>query len=241
MFPRLLLNLKESSMSTDEFLIQFHDFLAPKLDTYEQAIYLYIYRHSRLIGLDRVVIGFKSARTRLATGVGEKGKAMAEGTCYEKLRSLQEKGCIEIVSTERSGSRLRVKLPSQIPGVIVATTTQPALSLEDMDFFEIEENRRLLIEREGHKCFYCLRAIGADNYVIEHVVSRPQGNNGYRNTVAACCQCNNRKGSSDAEDFLRVLYREGFLSSPEFEDRLSHLQRLKLGELKPVLSGEIPV
>lgn len=45
------------------FFVQFQDFLAPKLDTYEQAIYLYIFRHSRMLGKPEVVIGFKSART----------------------------------------------------------------------------------------------------------------------------------------------------------------------------------
>jgi hypothetical protein len=47
-----------------EFFQQFQDYLAPKLDTYEQAIYLYIFRHSRFLGKDEIVIGFKSARAR---------------------------------------------------------------------------------------------------------------------------------------------------------------------------------
>ena len=37
-------------MDADRFLKEFHDFLAPRLDTYEQAIYLYAVRHSRLVG-----------------------------------------------------------------------------------------------------------------------------------------------------------------------------------------------
>jgi 5-methylcytosine-specific restriction endonuclease McrA len=104
-----------------------------------------------------------------------------------------------------------------------------------MDFFAVEENRVLILAREGHKCFYCLRSLSADNHVIEHVVSRPTGNNGYRNVVAACRHCNNRKGNADAEDYLRFLYREAFISSDEFEQWLSHLQRLRDGELRPSL------
>lgn len=75
-------------MDAKQILEQFHDYLAPKLDTYEQAIYLYVLRHSRLQGLDEVVVGFKSARRRIVLGIGEKGKPMAERTCYDKLRSL---------------------------------------------------------------------------------------------------------------------------------------------------------
>src|SRR4029077_16018686 len=46
---------------------QFQDDLAPKLDTYEQAIYLYIFRHTRFLGKEEAVIGFKAARVRMAT------------------------------------------------------------------------------------------------------------------------------------------------------------------------------
>ncbi|HTU93104.1 MAG TPA: HNH endonuclease signature motif containing protein [Gemmataceae bacterium] len=223
-------------MDVIAFLTEFQDHLAPRLDTYEQAIYLYVFRHSRLIGQEEVVLGFKSARSRMATGIGEKGKPMAEGTCYEKLRPLQYKGCLEIVSVERMGSRIRLRLPNEIPGIIVEPPEEVIVSLEDMDFFTDEANRKLILAREEHKCFYCLRRLKKENHVIDHVVSRPEGNNGYRNVVAACRDCNNRKGASDAEDFFRVLYREGFLSNDEFQQRLSHLQRLRAGELRPSLA-----
>lgn len=217
------------------FLAEFQDYLAPRLDTYEQAIYLYVFRHSRLIGLDEVVVGFKSARTRMATGIGERGKPMAENTCYEKLRSLQAKSCLQIVTVERSGSRIRLWLPSEIPGVVVSPNLPTPLELEEMDFFEVAENRELILARERHQCFYCFCRLTFNNHVIEHVVSRPVGTNGYRNVVAACRQCNNRKGNSEAEDFLRVLYREEFLSGDEFEQRVSHLERLRNGQLRPVV------
>src|SRR5947209_15200249 len=123
-------------MDVVAFLTEFQDYLAPRLDTYEQAIYLYVFRHSRLIGLDEVVIGFKSARTRMATGVGEKGKPMAENTCYEKLRSLQTKGCLD-VSVERTGSRIRLRLPNEIPGLVVPPIEQQAVCIEAMDFFAV--------------------------------------------------------------------------------------------------------
>jgi hypothetical protein len=131
-----------------------------------------------LIGKDEVVLRFKSARRRMATGIGEKGRPMAESNCYEKLRALQGKGCLEIVVVERSGSRIRLRLPNEIPVIVVNAEPQSAVSMEDTDFFAVEENRSLILMREGHKCFYCLRALNADNYVIEHVCSRPEGNNG---------------------------------------------------------------
>jgi hypothetical protein len=217
----------------EQFFRDFQDHLAPRLDTYEQAVYLYLFRHTRFIGLEDAVVGFKSARRRMACGVGEKGKPMSENTAYEKLRSLAEKGCITILDSTREGRKIRLYLPFEISGVIVPEASVAPPDIETEDFFNDEGNRDRILMREEHRCFYCLRQLNGENYVIEHVVSRPTGNNTYRNVVAACRQCNNRKGSADVEDWLRTLYRDGFLGESEFRDRVSHLERLRAGELKP--------
>jgi hypothetical protein len=183
-------------MELEQVLKDFQDYLAPRLDTYEQAIYLYLFRHTRLIGIEETVVGFKSARRRMACGIGEKGKPMSENTAYEKLQSLQKKGCIVILDTNRDGRRIQLKLPSEIPGVIVASAAPDVPDIETEDFFEVEANRSRILAREGRLCFYCLRQLNDENYVVEHVASRPVGDNGYRNVVAACRHCNNRKGSS---------------------------------------------
>lgn len=100
-------------MELEQFFKDFQDHLAPRLGTYEQAIYLYLFRHTRLVGLEEAVIGFKSARRRMACGIGEKGKPMSENTAYEKLQSLQEKGCIVILDSNREGRKIRLRLPSE--------------------------------------------------------------------------------------------------------------------------------
>jgi len=225
-------------MELKQFIEQFQDYLAPKLDPYEQTVYLYIFRHSRLLGIDEIVIGFKSAAKRMAWGRRDK-EGLSVDTVYQKLPSLESKGCIKIVSNENNGLRIRLRLPDEIPGIIPPPATQsPPLSIEEMDFFEIPENRALILEREEHHCFYCLRALTVENYVIEHVVSRPAGSNGYRNVVAACRECNNRKNDSTAEDYVRALYRESFLSATELQDRLLKLGRLGNGELKPMVQAQ---
>ena len=222
-------------MDLHEFIVQFQDHLAPKLDTYEQAIYLYVFRHSRLLGLDEVTIGFKSARHRLATGSGENGKPMSEKTAYDKTASLQEKGFITIVRTNHGGAS-RIHLPSEIPGLIPEHIPAVEPNLEAMDFFNVPENRALLLKRENSRCFYTLQEIDQNNFIVEHVVSRPTGDNSYRNCVAASRETNNKKGSTSAEDFLRRLFREGYLSESEFQDRQRALVKLKAGELKPSLA-----
>lgn len=222
-------------MDLSEFIIQFQDHLAPMLDTYEQAIYLYVFRHSRLLGLGEVTIGFKSARTRLATGVGEGGKPMSESTAYVKLASLQAKGCITVIRTNHTGRVLRLNLPSEISGLIAQPVVEQEQDIETMDFFEVPENRALLLKRESFRCFYTLQQLDANNFIVEHVVSRPVGNNSYRNCVAASREANNKKGAVSAEDFLRRLFRDGYLSDAEFQNRMQALAKLKAGELRPSL------
>ncbi len=217
-------------------MIEFQDFLAPKLDTYEQAIYLYIFRHTRLLDVTESTFGFKSARSRMACGVGEKGKPMSENTAYTKLSSLQQKGAIRILRTEHSGRLIKLNLPTEIPDLIPTRTTEKKLDLEEMDFFEVPENRQMILDREGRRCFYTLRPIDEKNFVVEHIVSRPTGDNTYRNVVAASREANNRKGSMSAEDFLRKLFREGFLNEMEFEGRLKALASIRAGQLRPKLA-----
>lgn len=224
-----------------QFFTQFQDHLAPKLDAYEQAIYLYVFRHGRLLGLEEVTIGLKSARHRLAMGAGQKGKAMSENTAYEKLASLQEKGYITVVRTNHTGRVLRLHLPCEISGLLPLDEPEIQVDIEQMDFFNVPENRVLLLEREHFKCFYTLQSLDKDNFIVEHVVSRPMGDNSYRNCVAASREANNKKGAGSAEDYVRRLFREGYLNEAEFQDRLHALSQLKAGLLKPPLHLHIQV
>lgn len=225
----------------DEFaqvFAQFQDHLAPRLDVYEQAIYLYLFRQTHLEGKREAVVGFKSARKKLAFGIGRAGTPPSEGVIYEKLRTLEQKGCVKVLSSERNGTRIEVYLPSELPGVVPLALAIGDARLEDQDFFSVLENRKLILEREGWQCFYCLAKLDENNHVIEHVVSRPQGDNSFRNVVAACRRCNNRKGGKLVEDFLRSIYRDGILSGDEFAVRLSVLARLRAGDFRPSGGGQ---
>jgi hypothetical protein len=222
-----------------QFLAQYQDHLAPRLDTYEQAIYLYLVRHSRLVGLADVVVGFKSARTRMACGVGHAGQPMSENSVYLKLASLQQKGLITVLATTHSGRRIQVAMPCEVPGAIPGPPEAATeADLETMDFFNDPLCRQMLLEREGFRCFYTLEVLDKETFAVEHVVSRPHGSNGYRNCVAPSRKANNLKGSTSAEDFFRRLYREGYLSPSEFEERMAKLALLTAGELKPLLPSK---
>lgn len=158
---------------------------------------------------------------------------MSEGTAYKKVSSLQSKGCLTVVRTTHAGRLIRLHLPNEMPGLVKESEPLPPLTLEEMDFFEVPENRDRLLRREGFRCFYTLKELTKDSFTVEHVVSRPTGDNSYLNCVAASREANNRKGASSADEFLRRLYREGFLSESEFEGRQQALRDLREGRLIP--------
>jgi len=166
---------------------------------YEQAIYLYIARHTIVEGKVEATIGLKSARRKLAFGIGKAGTPPSERIIYDKLRSLESKECVKVLSSERSG--IRIVVPAEIPGLISVLSPAKHVPPEELDFFSVPENRTRILEREGWQCFYCLAKLDQNNHVIEHVVSRPEGDNSYKNVVAACRRCNNRKDSALAEVF----------------------------------------
>ena len=101
-----------------QFFAQYQDHLASRLDVYEQAIYLYIAHHTIVEGKAEEIIGFKSARKKLAFRIGKAGTAPSERIIYEKLRTLESKGCLKILSSERSGTRVRILVPTEIPGLL---------------------------------------------------------------------------------------------------------------------------
>jgi hypothetical protein len=117
-----------------------------------------------------------------------------------------------------------------------AVCVSSAGNREKMDFLGTRALREAIHEREGGRCFYCLRRMKRTVRCIDHVVARVRGGrNGYRNLVSSCAECNSQKGKRRAEDFLRWLWREGRLSAGELSGRLRALARLAAGKLRPAL------
>ena len=228
-------------MDVKQFLLDFQDYLAPKLDTYEAALYLYLVRHVRLEDKEEGTVAFKSARRRMARGIGEHGKPMSESTVREKLQSLEQKKAIRVEGVTHTGTVVRVFLPAEIVDVVPAENedTDGALNIETMDFFD-PSWRKLILEREERCCFYTLEQLDESNFVIDHVVPRSQGgDNSYKNVVACSRSANNRKRAMSAEDFLLQLWRDGSLSDSDLPGRLKALERLKQGQLKPRIEAPV--
>ncbi len=216
---------------------QVQDFLAPRLDCYEQMIYHYLFRHTRLDGRHQITVGTRTIQARIGAGMGKQGSPPSQRVISDKLRTLERKGCIRIVERSAQGTALEVLLPHEIPGVVVEAPQVSKEDMETLDFFNDPDRRLALLRREGGHCFWCLRGITEANYSLDHVNPRsgPVEDHTYRNLVACCWECNSRKQATGAEEFLRRLYLEGLLSADDHQKRVEAIEALKSGRLVPVL------
>ncbi|MEI7709032.1 MAG: HNH endonuclease [Chlorobium sp.] len=196
-----------------------------RCDVWERGLYYYLLRHTRIAGLDATTIPLSAISGTLGC---------SESQARKSIRSLAEKGCIELEQT-RKGHYVKVFLPNELS--LPSVQEQPALNIEEIDFFKNREYLDVLLKREQNQCFYCLREIKEDSCELDHVVSQLNvGDNGYRNIVASCHQCNTKKQGGSAEDFIRQLSRKNLLSEKEFEGRIQALEALKAGQIKPEIN-----
>ncbi|MFN3761790.1 MAG: HNH endonuclease [Anaerolineae bacterium] len=73
--------------------------------------------------------------------------------------------------------------------------------------------KREILRRDEYRCQYCGRE--AANLTIDHVIPRHRGGeHRWENLVAACPQCNRRKGSRTLEEARMTLLRSPFEPRP---------------------------
>jgi hypothetical protein len=208
-------------------LKQIEDSLFPalKLDVWERVVYWHLFVRTRAIGQDSILLGVDP----LATSTG-----ISTTKLRETIRSMAEKGCIAIDDRSRSGHSLRVLLPREIPGLVVEPSGSAEADIETLDFFSGRQFLGSLLGREGNRCFYCLAAVRPETAVLDHCVAQMNGgDNSYRNIVVSCHTCNARKQAMQADEFLRLLYRDGVLSVADLKGRLDALSQLQAGRMVP--------
>lgn len=210
-------------------IIAIEDHVAPRLnlDVAEARLYYHLLRHSRFVGNHDVLISVAQLAEVLNC---------SKNTVKPRLRTLREKKVIDVASTGWAGTRITVFLPEEIEGALPEQAEPEAVNIETIDFYKDARYRIAVLEREKGQCFYCRRTLTAEDSGLDH--ANPQGANGtsgYRNLVAACHSCNSAKGDDTAGEFVRKLYRRGFLSSIELDDRLAEIAKLAQGLLRPVI------
>jgi hypothetical protein len=195
-----------------------------KLDAYERSLYYHLARHTRAEGKESALFSVAGLARRLG---------ISDYAVRDRIRSMDQKGCIKIEERSKDGHQIRVFLPDEIAGLPSNDTKEVPVDIEAIDFYSDRRWADVLLKRDDSRCFYCLRELRS-NWVLDHVVAVAHGGtNSYRNIVACCHECNAAKQASSAEDFLRSLYRRGLLGSPELEARKQALESLASGRLVP--------
>jgi hypothetical protein len=214
---------------------EIQDYLAPQLDGWEQMLYHYLFRHTHLEGRETIIVASRSIGPKIGKGRSDASE-LARNNGPRKLRALEEKGAIKILNKTRLGTEVRVFLPRDIPGLIPKISEPNSADLTLIDFFSIEENRKKIFDRDLRRCCYCLKSVSQENFSLDHIVPQANGgNHSYKNLVTACFECNSKKHSQSAEDFLRLNYRAQLISNDEFNACLKYINDVSSGAVVPSL------
>jgi len=217
----------------NKILIEIQDRLVPILDTYEQAIYRFVFRHTILE--DKREVRFSARSAEIGYGQGVNNQKPSGKQRSKKLTSLAGKGAIKIVEKSNLGSLVRIVLPNEIEG-LSNETEEIEVDIEELDFYKDKRLLNSILERENYKCFYTGRNISKTNCHLDHVIAKSKGGiNNYRNIVATCYDANSMKNDKDVNDFARERYKEGIISLAEFKALEEKIIKLQNGEIKPNL------
>lgn len=196
-----------------------------------RVAYFHLLRLSRLAGLAELRITIP----QLARSVW-----LNRWTVRHALATLHRFGLIRILERGRSGLRLRVFLPAEIPGCPRSYSRAPRASESSSapSFYRVPALRSSIYERDRHRCFYCSRPLSIRNRVLDHVVPRTRGgDDSYRNLVACCLDCSSLKSNRSAAQFLSAQFRRGAISRAALRRLRATLAALRAGRLRPDLSS----
>lgn len=223
---------KHSMTELNSILIDIQDKLVPILDSYEQAIYHYLFRHTYLSGKQQALFSTRTAE--IGFGSGDRTKKPSWKTRSDKLRSLEQKGCIQIVERSNKGILVEILLPHEIPALQILEVSHDTFNMETLDFFKDRRLLPSLLYRESSRCFYTGRKITVENCYLDHVIPQVEGGgNSYRNIVASCFDANSIKNNKTADEFIRILFKEELISLKEFNMLKAKLADLQAGNIKP--------
>lgn len=201
-----------------------HLFPKMKMTVRERSLYYHLLRHTRAVGKTEALFALRPLSQALR---------IAESSVRNSVRTMQEKGCI-VIDRSRRGHAIKILLPSEIAGIVPEGEPDVPIDIDTVDFFTARAYLAAILNREDHRCFYCLKQISPDACELDHVIPTvDRRDNSYRNVVAACHECNTTKQETPARDFCRALYRKGVLSQDELENRLSAVHQLQAGGLRP--------
>ena len=206
--------------------VEVHLFPKMECDPWERAMYYHLLAHTRLFNREQHLFGVNGL---------EHSTKMSSYKVRETIRSMDQKGCIQIVERNRNGHMIKALFPSEIDGLVVESEDEAiTINIEQEDFYKGRRYLDALRGRDSSRCIYCLKKVTAEKSVLDHIKSQARGgDNSYRNIAISCHECNSRKGEIEAIDFIRSLYRNDILTEAEFLERKDFIEKVTNGIIKP--------
>ena len=191
-----------------ELIKEIVSYLQPLLTPYEAAYYWYLF--TKTIIETKRQEGVFSIRG-LCNGVvwpsrATQASAVPQKVVSEIMVSLEVKGVIvKIGETTRSGTAYKVCIPEQIEACrerMKQTTRQIAVSDvdEQIDYYNIRENRISLYERDGYTCYKCGKLLTRWDATLDHILPISRGGKNTKDNLMTCCLlCNSRRRNKEVE------------------------------------------
>lgn len=190
------------------------DYLQPVLLPYEAAIYWFMFRHSILATGQqyvRVSVRGMTSGVVMPTARGGKSETLSYNSVKTALQGLEEKQVIlKAGDTNREGTLYKVNLPEEVPACedLMKEKSEKEVAEVDtkkeLDYYNVQENRLKIFERDGYKCHYCQKQLTRFSATLDHIqpVSKG-GDNSYDNLITACLHCNSERGNKPVMDIIQ--------------------------------------
>ena len=148
-----------------EIIASVVDYLQPALLPYEAAIYWYMFRHSIVTTGDVFVrVSVRGLGGKVITSSSGQSSALSYASVKDALSGLRDKGAISLAGdTDREGTPYRIHLPEEIALCREAMSKAQQEQLpqidpkQELDFYNIKENRLKVFERDKYLCHYCAK------------------------------------------------------------------------------------
>ncbi len=187
------------------------DDLQPLLTPYEAAFYWYMFRHSIAAdGKPLIRVGQKELRQKVIKQARNYESEVSRSQVQTCLQALEKIGAIRKEGEpNRDGTPYRILIPDEIEACRkfraerMKASARPDMSENDLDYYNIRENRIKVFERDSYKCRYCDKQLTRFTATLDHVKPVSEGgDNSFDNLQTACLNCNSRKNRKAVGHFL---------------------------------------
>lgn len=186
------------------------EYLHPLLTPYEIAVYWYLFNRSIVRTGEQYARSSTRGMSAIAKSASGQSDELSYGVLKKTIDALKEKEIVLVVGdTNREGTLYKVAIPDEIPlckELMLQQASEEVSTIrikKELDFYNIQENRLKVFERDGYKCHYCLKQLTRFSATLDHIqpVSK-SGDNSYDNLVTACLHCNSERGNKPLIDFI---------------------------------------